>query len=185
MPIPQHKLNALAHMAVAGNGAEEMAQVTDLKVDTIKRLLSRGNPKFNALKEAHGRKLLASEVLHVMRMRDEQEQCYDNIHTALRGTDKRLAMETTWKVLDTVVPKRAVEQSPIDVNVNVRAEAEFKQVVLDMGKEFIEIKEFLATQDPNKHVKTGAEALPRAIEATVVPVVKDEKTAPEDDNSRW
>ena len=174
MPIPQHKLNALAHMAVAGNDAEEMAQVTNLKVDTIKRLLSKGNAKFDALKETHERRLFAAEVLHTSRMREMQSDCYVALENALHGNDKRLAMDASTRILACVVPQKKEAPTEHQHTINIRAEAEFKQVVLDMGKEFIEIKEFLATQDPNKHVKTGAEALPRAIEATVVPTESSE-----------
>jgi hypothetical protein len=164
-PIPEHKLNAIAHMAVSGNDVEQMAQVTSLKVDTIKRLLRGENQKFVALREAHERKLFASEVLHLMWMRDQQADCQQALTNAIRGGDKRLAAEYAWKILETLRPKRQ-EPDKAEITVNVRAEAEFKQTVLDIGKEFIEIKEFLSKQDPNKHVLTGEEALPRAIAAT-------------------
>jgi hypothetical protein len=188
-PIPEHKLNAIAHMAANGFDVSEMSQLTQLQPDTIKRLLSNGNQKFNALKAEFERKKFASVVLHTMRLRDKQEACYRAIDNALEGTDKRLAVETAWKTLDQITPRVREPETPQEVNVNIRAQAEFTQTVLEIGKQFGELKEVLATQDPNRHVLSGRDALPRAIaapapEAKNVKVEVREPKDPEEDN-RW
>ena len=168
-PIPNHKLNAIARMKVNGLDAEKMAGVVSLSVDQVKGVLSRGGEKFSKLVAQHENALIKKEVTHQIWLDDHLDEARDKIIEAMRGDDRRLANENAWKIHDLCIPKREKPQIKQEFNFNLRAENEFRDTVVQLGKEFVELKQVLATQDPMKHVKTGAEALPRAITVAVEP----------------
>lgn len=154
-------------MAVTGFDAERMAAITNLKVDTVRNLLKQGNEKFTRLKAAHERKVLSAQVMHEMWLEDHIEDAERATLAAIQSGDKRLAAEYGSKHLDRICPKRLERGTSPEVTINVKADLEIKEVVLDMRKQIAEVTEFLSTQDPNKHIKTGAEALPKALSANV------------------
>ena len=163
-------------MAVTGFDAERMAAISGLAVGTVRNLLSGDNQKFARLKATHEQRVLSAQVLHEMWLEDHIEDAHKAVMAAMGQTaDKRLAAEQGWKLLDRARPKPKEAESGPEVTVNIRAAAEFNDTVIAMGKQFIELTEALATQDPNKHVLTGAQALPRAISASAAPEAVNKK----------
>jgi hypothetical protein len=163
--IPEHQLDALAHMAAGGFDYDYMARVTGLKRETIASIVGAGsNEKFNRLKEAHQRKLLSAEVLHRIRLQDMQESCYISIRNAVEGNDKRLAAEQSWKVLDAVCPKKA-DRTELDVNVSldIKAQTEMNQALVTVSQVFNQLKQVISSPEIG-HVLTGEQALPMAIQ---------------------
>ena len=166
--IPEHQLDALAHMSVAGFDYDYMARVTGLKKETISNIVGKGsNEKFLKLKEAHQRKLLAAEVIHRIRLQEMQERCYIAISNAIDGTDKRLAAEQSWKVLDSICPKKA-DRAELDVNVNldIKAQTEMNQALVHVGQIFNQLKQVVSSPGIS-HVISGDAALPQAFQGTL------------------
>ena len=167
--IPEHKLNALARMKVEGFDAEKMADTVSLSVKTVRGLLKNGNVKFNKLVEAHENKVIHEQVLHRMWMADHIDVAEQAVLNAIEGNDKRLAAENAWKLLDKACPTPKEKLAPAEFNLNIKAETEIKDAVIQIGQQVLEVTKVLSTQDPMKHVRTGAEALPRAISVSVGP----------------
>ena len=166
-------------MSVSGVDTKDIAAGTGLTVKVVKGLLRRGNEKFNEQLAIYEEQANTAAGRHKVWLESRIEAGEQAIDAALNSTDKRLAAETGWKISDKVLPRQREPEAPPAQNT-FTGDVEFKQVVLAMGEQFVELKEVLATQDPNKHVKTGAEALPRAIEATVVAEAVNEKKESEE-----
>jgi hypothetical protein len=141
-----------------------------LTISKVKGVMARKNEKFQELVAIHEEEATSAAGKHKLWLESRMEKAQEVIDRGLGNTkDLRLATENAWKISDRVYPKPKEQPAPPQGEQHYHANLEFNQVVLDMGKQFMELKQVLATQDPNKHVKTGAEALPRAISAEVTP----------------
>ena len=182
-PIPPHILDAVALMALNLMLKEDIALAAGLKPDAVGRLLKGDNPKFNKILEGYRQKLLARTAHHQLRLADLMDQSYAAVANALTGNDQRLAKETAFEVMDRALPQRAERLQPDGTTINLGFQTnivqnEVTESIRSLVGNFGDLVDTIAQQDPERHVKTGLEAVPRAIE---IEVVADEaKPLPDD-----
>ena len=165
-PIPKYILDAVALMVLNTVPAVTIATSTGLKVEQVKRLLDGTNKKFEAILDGYRQKLLGCTVNHQLRLMELMDQAYAAVGNALQGNDVRIAKETAFEVMDRALPQRAERADGINMGINIQTnivQTEVNKSISDMVSSFAGLAGAISTQDPERHVKTGLDALPRAI----------------------
>ena len=174
-PIPEHLLHAIALMSLNLVPTADIATAAGLKVDAVGRLLAGENTKYNELLDGYRKKILNTTSTHQLHLADLIEKAYGAVERALvQNTDLRLAKDTGFEVMDRVLPNRAerLADAP-STNISVALQTNILQTEVNTGiksiiGQFGELVEAVTSQDPERHVKTGAEALPRSAAAATI-----------------
>jgi hypothetical protein len=108
-------------------------------------------------------------------------QAVENIRKVVENPNHPRCLDMSRFVVEKILPSRHSVEADVNAPIDVRAQAEMHEVMINMIKRFGELQEVLATQDPMKHVKTGAEALPQALRPRLPSGL--EATSPKNPNS--
>jgi len=170
--LPSYILDAVALMALNAVPVADIVRATGLPERRVKGLLAGKNKTFDKILEGYRKKLLTQSTYHQVRLLDLLDSAYRAIGTALDSEDAKTAKDTAWELMDRVLPRREdrLTEGQAGVNLTLQAnvvQAEVSQGLKNVLSEFGTIIDAVAHQDPNAHVKSGAEALPKAIELPV------------------
>jgi hypothetical protein len=164
-PIAEYMLDNIAIMALNGASTEEINKATGVAKRTVTKLLAGGaNAKFDALYEGYRKRVLGMTVQHQMRLASLLDKSYAAIARALEAQDDRIAADAAFKLMDRAVPKNEKASNEFNVNVgfqnNLNLQTQTNTAFNKMGEELKSLISSLSTNDPEKHLKKGDEALP-------------------------
>jgi len=170
-PIPEHLLDAIALMTLNMVPPADMALSAGVRPETVKYLLSGENDKFNAILDGYRQKILGRTTQHHLRLTELLEHAYGAVERAINSDDLRASVDASWNLMDRVLPQRA-DRLETGTTVNLALQTNIVQTevtgaIKDLVGRFGNLVEAVTTQDPDRHVLTGAEAVPRAIEVVV------------------
>ena len=166
--LPTHILDALAIMTLRGLRYADMATAVGVPQNTVEALVREGkNAEFQALLEGYRKRMLASTTTVQQDLMELVPTGVVAVRRALeQDRDPKLAKDTAWELMDRVFPKPQ-DKSDVNVNVgfqNVQTQVEINQAFVEVGTKFGELLTTLSKQDPDRHVRTGVDALPSAYE---------------------
>jgi hypothetical protein len=166
--LPTHILDALAIMTLRGLRYADMATAVGVPQATVEKLVRDGhNKEFQGLLDGYRKRMLASTTTVQQDLMELVPTGVVAVRRALeQDRDLRLAKDTAWELMDRVFP-RPQDKSDVNVNVgfqSVQTQVEINQAFVEVGTKFGQLLETLSKQDPNRHVRTGVDALPSAYE---------------------
>ncbi len=161
----EHQLEAIAQLSTLGTPAATISAITTLSEPYINRLLRGGkNKTFDKLLENYKQQNLKTVVGAHFTLVDLLPQSNDAIRDALTGNDSRLRAETAWKVRDKVVPDLMKAQSGPDsyhITLNQpHIQSQIGETMESVASSLGMLRDIIRSQDPDAHLKLGAEALP-------------------------
>lgn len=170
LPLRDYQLDVIARLACLANSPEVIAETIGIPLKRITSLMtgSNGNKKFKVL-QAKYEKIMA-ENFHgaSMKMIEMIPACHEAQEAALGSDDKRLAVDTAFRVMDAVgltgktQPGGAEEPRGGDTYnfINSQANTVLTTTMDKVAETLTELREFTATEIPKSHEFLGTEAIP-------------------------
>jgi len=168
-PVRKDQYNLLAMMIIEGWPHQDIADAMTLGLPIVKRFATgKGPPGFNVALDELRQKFSNAVVRTHFDFIDMQNRAVEAISDALDSSDKRLAAEQAWKVLDVVSPRPKDGGISVSMNLtqNNQVNAQMADISLDLMKTFKELKK-LPLPSYEKHMKTGLEGLPDPMQRTI------------------
>lgn len=179
--IPHGHYDTLALMIVNQVPADRIADSLGVTKATIHRYMAGKVESFNPVLEEYRNRVVRVTVHHQIRMLDMVEQAYAAIKDSLDpSSDPKLRQDTAFKLIDRA--HLTGERSEVNVNLqqnNIQVRQEVRQTFANVMEKFTEVFDQAMQQDPNRHIRDGEEALPRAVGASLTQSQDSDPTDPE------
>lgn len=163
MELPDEEISSIAEMLICQAPRKQVALAHDIAAEDLDEMLANKESRLSRVIK----KLQAREhrlyVDHRKKLKSYVPLSHKAIEGALVSEDKKLAADTGWKVLDTLIPK-APEQIEVKGGLEVHHSVDFGSLVQKMlgdKEELVGGSSFL------DRVTTGKNALPRPVAATI------------------
>ncbi len=161
-----YQLETIAQLSTLGTPTGTMAQVTGLSEPYVSRLLSgKGNETFNKLREDYKKSALKNVIGAHFSLVELIPESLDAFREALHCQDIRVRKEMGQWVWDNVVPdlngkKDSEGGDSFSVTINQpQVSAQIGETMTSVAQMLTGLREAISTQDENKHVLIGEEAL--------------------------
>ncbi len=162
-PLTEHEKDAVAKMAVSGVSYSQIAAVTRRTARGIGDLLRAArdgeNTDMAARIDRFEGVVVREAANHRFEMLEEMSTARRNIRDGMRSDDLRVRLETSWKLIDHLVPK-AVQRHEIDVGgkIDINTSIEMNETLKVIESQLPALA--AAAGNFKKRIKQGPEALP-------------------------
>lgn len=162
-----YQLEAIARLAVLGTPAATMSAVVGLSEPYINHLLSgKQNETFNKIHEGYKRQVLKNVVGAHFELAQMLPEALAAIRDALSAQDIRVRAENAKWVWQQIVPDFSGKKNGHDVDTfqiilnQPEVRTQIGDTMESVASSLIRLRDAVATQASNHHVKLGLEALP-------------------------
>jgi AcrR family transcriptional regulator len=166
--LQQAQYESLAIMHYNGLRVEQIAEALGVSEASVKYHLEGKSVGFNAVYDAYRDQIVRTQVQHNYRLTGLMEAGYEAVRDALmdkEGTviERRLRKDTAFALFDRVIPQEQKGLVNVEINQqNVTVQTEVRQTHGMLVEKFGELLQAALGQDPKRHVREGADALPSA-----------------------
>lgn len=155
-----HQLETIARMAARGRPVSEIAPLVGLSAKRVNELIKGDvNQKFDQLKLEAQLQVSRADAGHHFRLLDMSELAYTAYQDGFTAKDEHLKAKRAEDWMDRCFPQQSVAQTPIDQpppgGQNFTAISNHFNVVMN------HLKTLAGKADPDAHLLSGADALPR------------------------
>jgi hypothetical protein len=186
--LKNYQLETIAKLiCLSASSPEQIAETVGVPPKRIMGLLSGRNKTFNKLRDKYAK--LVAEEFHgaTMRMVEMLPKAHEAMENALESDDKRLAVETAFKIHDAVglgaKRQSGGETSQPGVNVHIHSNPEATTIltsgITEVGSMLSELRTHLQNDSGQSHELSGSAALP--VPAGQLQVTNDEALPTEED----
>ncbi len=163
-----YQLQAIARLAVLGTTPAVMSTTVGLSEAYITRLLSgKQNETFNKLHDEYKRLVLKNVVGAHFELAQKLPEALTGIDSALSAQDARLKFESAKWVWDKIVPdfsgrqKNGSDTDALQITINQpQVRAQIGETMESVASSLAVLRNAINSQDPDKHLKLGTDALP-------------------------
>lgn len=164
-PLSEAQKDAVARLVVQGRPLNMIAMAVGRSPEAIRRMIDGSlKPKIEEVRA----QVIRETSTHWFEMLAMLPQARQNMQSALLSADERVRVDMTKWVHQAIVPQPAqVHETEVNVNLGEGA----VQLLSEMNERLLELASANRGRDPLARVRTGPEALPRAVvvEAQVEP----------------
>ena len=170
--VLQDQYATLAMMFIEAWPHQEIADKLDIPLDTVKRYAKKRetpqkyNEIFDRLRAKWSRAVVAERFDWI----DMKADALEAIRAAIDSSDKRISAENAWKLMDRLYPKATASEAPgrpltvfAQNNIVTNQMADVSGKLLET---FGQLKR-LRPMGYEKHLKTGLEGLPEAVQKSM------------------
>jgi hypothetical protein len=169
--VLQDQYATLAMMIIEGWPQQEIADKLEIPLDTVKRYAKkRETPrKYNETFDRLQKKWTHAVVSERFEWISKKGAALKAIEDAIESSDKRLAAENAWKVIDRLYPKAPTPTEGGPITMFAQHNTVNNQIA-DVSGKLLETFGQLKRMRPlgyEKHLKTGLDGLPEAVQKTM------------------